>query len=43
VRFSAAKLYLIAGAPQPASVRVSVDDDAQRTVQIGPPTLYTFG
>ena len=41
VRFSAAKLQLIAGAPQPASVRVSVDGGADRTVEIRQPTLYT--
>ena len=42
VRFSAAKLYLIAGAPQPAPVRVSVDGRAGSTVEIGLPTLYTL-
>lgn len=42
VRFSAAKLHLVAGAPQPAPVRVSVDGHAGRTVEIELPTLYTL-
>jgi thiol-disulfide isomerase/thioredoxin len=42
LRFSAAKLYLIAGAPQPAPVRVSVDAAGERTIQVGMPTLYTL-
>jgi hypothetical protein len=42
VRFSAAKLHLIAGAPQPTPVRVRVDGGAERTVEIGLPTLYTL-
>ena len=42
VRFSAAKLFLVAGAPRPASVRVGVDGGPARTVEIGPPTLYTL-
>ena len=39
--FSAAKLHLIAGAPQPAPVRVRVNGGAEQTVEIGLPTLYT--
>ncbi len=42
VRFSAAKLHLIAGAPRPAPVRVSVDGGPERVVEIGTPTLYTL-
>jgi hypothetical protein len=42
VRFSAAKLHLVAGSPQPATVRVSVDGQPGRTVEIGLPTLYTL-
>jgi len=34
-------LHLIAGAPQPAPVRVRVDGGAEQTVEIGLPTLYT--
>jgi hypothetical protein len=41
VRFSAAKLHLVAGAPQPAPVRVRVDGGAEQTIEIGLPTLYT--
>ena len=40
--FSAAKLHLIAGAPQPTPVRVRVEGGAERTVEIGLPTLYTL-
>jgi hypothetical protein len=42
VRFSAAKLHLVAGASQPASVRVSVDGGGERTIEVGMPTLYTL-
>jgi thiol-disulfide isomerase/thioredoxin len=42
VRFSAAKLNLVAGAPQPAPVRVRVDDGPEHTLEIGLPTLYTL-
>ena len=42
LRFSAAKLYLVAGAPQAAPVRVSVDGGGQRTIEVGTPTLYTL-
>jgi thiol-disulfide isomerase/thioredoxin len=43
VRFSAAKLHLIAGASQPAPVRVSVDGVVgERPVEVGMPTLYTL-
>jgi thiol-disulfide isomerase/thioredoxin len=41
VRFSAAKLHLVAGASQSALVRLRVDGGAVSTVEIGPPTLYT--
>jgi len=42
VRFSAAKLYLVAGASQPAPVRISVDGGGDRTIEVGMPTLYTM-
>ena len=42
LRFSAAKLYLVAGARQAAPVRVSVDGGGQRTIEVGTPTLYTL-
>jgi hypothetical protein len=42
VRFSAAKLHLIAGASQPAPVRVSVDGGGHRTIGVSMPTLYTL-
>jgi thiol-disulfide isomerase/thioredoxin len=42
VRFSAAKLYLVAGASQPAPVHVSVDGVAERTISVGMSTLYTL-
>jgi hypothetical protein len=42
VRFSAAKLHLVAGASQPASVRVNVDGGGERTIEVGMPTLYTL-
>src|SRR6185437_14000017 len=42
VRFSAAKLYLIAGSSQPAPVQVIVDGVAQRTISVGMSTLYTL-
>jgi thiol-disulfide isomerase/thioredoxin len=42
VRFSAAKLHLVAGAPRSAPVRVSVDGGPARVVEIGLPTLYTL-
>jgi thiol-disulfide isomerase/thioredoxin len=42
VRFSAAKLYLVAGASQPAAVRVSVDGGGERTIEVSTPTLYTL-
>ncbi len=42
VRFSAAKLYLVAGASHAAPVRVSVDGSGQRTIEVSTPTLYTL-
>ncbi len=42
VRFSAAKLHLVAGASQPASVRFSFDGGGQRSIEVGMPTLYTL-
>lgn len=42
VRFSAAKLHLVAVAPQPAALRVIVDGGAPRTIEVGRPTLYTL-
>jgi hypothetical protein len=42
VRFSAAKLHLVAGAAQPASLRVSVDGGGERAIEVSTPTLYTL-
>ncbi len=42
VRFSAAKLHLVAAAPQAAPLRVTVDGEPARTVEVGRPTLYTL-
>ena len=42
VRFSAARLYLVAGASQAAPVHISVDGGVERTLEIGMPTLYTL-
>lgn len=42
VRFSAAKLHLVAAAPQPAALRVTVDGGAPRSVDVERPTLYTL-
>jgi thiol-disulfide isomerase/thioredoxin len=42
IRFSAAKLQLVASAAQPASLRVRVDGGAVGTMLIQEPTLYTL-
>ncbi|HEY2620798.1 MAG TPA: hypothetical protein VGI78_25910 [Acetobacteraceae bacterium] len=42
LRFSAAKLYLVAGASLPAPVRVRVDRGSERTIEVSMPTLYTL-
>ena len=42
VRFSAAKLHLVAGASQPAPLRVSVDGGGEHTIEVSTPTLYTL-
>jgi hypothetical protein len=42
VRFSAAKLYLVAGSSQPASVRIRIDGGGERTIEVNMPTLYTL-
>ena len=42
VRFSAAKLHLVAAAPQPATLRVTVDGSAAHTIEVERPTLYTL-
>jgi thioredoxin family protein len=42
IRFSAAKVHLVAGAPRSAAVRVRIDNGPERTVEIGLPTLYTL-
>ena len=41
-RFSAAKFHLVAGAPQPAMLRITVDGEAAHTIAIERPTLYTL-
>ena len=42
VRFSAAKLHLVAAAPQAATLRVTVDGSAAHTIEVERPTLYTL-
>jgi thiol-disulfide isomerase/thioredoxin len=42
VRFSAAKLHLVAAAPRPAPLRVQVDGGRPQTVEVERPTLYTL-
>jgi thiol-disulfide isomerase/thioredoxin len=42
VRFSAAKLHLVAAAPQAATLHVTVDGGATRAIEVGRPTLYTL-
>lgn len=42
LRFSAAKLHLVAAAPGSAALRVTVDGDAERTIEVGRPTLTTL-
>lgn len=42
IRFSAAKLHLVASAPQPAPLRVTVEASPARTIEINRPTLYTL-
>lgn len=42
LRFSAAKLYMVAGAPKTATIHVRVDGEEQPPVEVGWPTLYTF-
>lgn len=42
LRFSAAKLHLVAGAPQVAPVRVTVDGGQPWTANVSTPTLYTL-
>ena len=42
VRFSAAKLHLVAAAPEGTAVRVRVDAGAPQTVEVERPTLYTL-
>jgi thiol-disulfide isomerase/thioredoxin len=42
LRFSAAKLHLVAAAPQGARLRVSVDGGATQEIEVGRPTLYTL-
>jgi thiol-disulfide isomerase/thioredoxin len=42
VRFSAAKLHLVAAVPQPATLRVTVEGGAVQAIEVGRPTLYTL-
>ena len=42
VRFSAAKLHLVAAAPQAASLHLTVDTGTARTIKAERPTLYTL-
>jgi hypothetical protein len=42
VHFSAARLHLVAAAPQSATLRVTVDGGANRVIEVNRPTLYTL-
>jgi thiol-disulfide isomerase/thioredoxin len=42
LHFSAAKLHLVAAAPQPATLRVAADTGASHAIEIERPTLYTL-
>ena len=42
VRFCAAKLHLVAAAPQAGTLRVTVDGTAALPVEVGPPTLRHY-
>ena len=42
MRFSAAKVHLVASAPSPTRVLVSIDGGEARAIEIGRPTLYTL-
>ncbi len=42
VRFSAAKLHLVAAAPRMATLRVTVDGGAAQAIEVERPTLYTL-
>lgn len=42
VRFSAAKMHLVAAAPQTAALRVTVDNGAAQAIEVERPTLYTL-
>lgn len=42
LRFSAAKVHLVAGAPQPAPLRVSVEGGGERTVEVSMSTMCTL-
>jgi hypothetical protein len=42
VRFSAAKLHLVASAPSPAALRLTLDGVPVSPIEVGKPTLYTL-
>jgi thiol-disulfide isomerase/thioredoxin len=42
LRFSAAKLHLVAAAPQGTRLRFTVDGGPAQTIEVGRPTLYTL-
>lgn len=42
LRFSAAKLHLVAGAPDGTRLRVTVDGAPPQEIEVGRPTLYTL-
>lgn len=42
LRFSAAKLHLVAAAPRAAPLHVRVDGGTSQTIEVGRPTLYTL-
>jgi hypothetical protein len=42
LRYSAADLYFVAAAPEPATVRIRINGRERRAVEVGWPTLYTM-
>ena len=42
LRFSAAKLHIVAGAEEPTTIRVRVDGTPVRTLEVSRPSLYTL-
>jgi hypothetical protein len=42
LRYSAAKMHLVAGAEEPVTLGVRVDGGPERTIEVGYPSLYTL-